>query len=198
MTIDFKLIFSLLSSLFTLRLDFSLGKYAADYDAEIDKSFENYPGPFVIATWVMEYLLRNPESIPPFPATTDTTTSSPASISQTSKKNSIPISNMSSAKISSPSSGFPCQNSNQDFNPSMTPKSYILPFNGSSSFLLSNDSPPPFKILDLGCGTGQSSALFFKHSESHRFQVSGIDATTEVSLKLNPLLRSWSDPDDSL
>ncbi|KXS16824.1 S-adenosyl-L-methionine-dependent methyltransferase [Gonapodya prolifera JEL478] len=38
----------------------------------------------------------------------------------------------------------------------------------------------PYKILDLGCGTGQSSAIFLSDNHAVNFNVDGIDATKEM------------------
>lgn len=49
-------------------------------------------------------------------------------------------------------------------------------------------SKPPINILDVGCGTGQSSSIFFAQSLAHEqgnhqeFTVTGVDASTKVLL----------------
>ncbi|KAJ3156426.1 hypothetical protein HDU89_004208 [Geranomyces variabilis] len=39
---------------------------------------------------------------------------------------------------------------------------------------------PPLRVLDLGCGTGQSSKLFFPQPLSRAIDVYGVDATPEM------------------
>ncbi|KAJ3014402.1 hypothetical protein HKX48_005180 [Thoreauomyces humboldtii] len=64
------------------------------------------------------------------------------------------------------------------------PENYPAPFVIASwvvSYLanISHTAPDPLRVLDLGCGTGQSSKLFFTQPLTQDINVYGIDATPE-------------------
>jgi len=103
------------------------GNYASRYDQEIEADRQGYPAPFVIGSWILDFLL----SIKKLSSTTDKVTMS-------NKQN-----------------------------------------------LYTSELPNYIKILDLGCGTGQSSSVFFSHPNHDKFSIIGVDATPQMLEKAN-------------
>lgn len=148
--------------------------YASQYDKEIDSDRMSYPAPFKLGSWVVDHLTNQGTLKPvslnyylnrnPF-ASSSTCASTTSKHTPSSSESTVKESKVSGlVKESTESNG-------------------SVNLNGITNGLdtteaASNDQK--IRVLDLGCGTGQSCVMFFDHPESQKFEVIGVDATKEM------------------